>query len=73
MDPIKDYQIVRKELGEFDTALLSKKEIILITKTDLVNESDLEKVELDLKNLKREIMKTSIYELETIVRLSERL
>jgi GTP-binding protein len=37
-DPLKDYETVRRELGEYKKTLLRKKEIVLITKTDLVDE-----------------------------------
>jgi len=33
----KDYQTIRKELGDYDQELLAKKEIILLTKSDLVD------------------------------------
>lgn len=32
----RDYEIVRKELGEFNPELLKKKEVILLTKSDMV-------------------------------------
>src|SRR5258708_18765777 len=35
-DPIKDYEAVRTELGKYNHTLLSKPEIVVITKSDLV-------------------------------------
>jgi len=60
-DPVKDYKIVRKELGNFGKDLLKKKEIILLTKHDLLNERKLKEVKKKLYKLKRKIVVTSIY------------
>jgi GTP-binding protein len=38
LDPIKDYKIIRKELGDFDKKLLKKPEIIVFNKIDQVPE-----------------------------------
>lgn len=50
-DPIKDYQIVRKELGRYNTRLLEKKEFIFLSQCDLANEKE--------KNAKLRKMKKS--------------
>ncbi len=42
-DPFHDYEIVRSELASFDN-LGDKKEFVLITKTDLISETDLKKI-----------------------------
>lgn len=68
-EPIKDYEVIRKELGEFDKALLKKKEIILITKSDLVTSDQISEIIKKLKKLEREILVTSIYDLESIEKL----
>lgn len=39
-DPYEDYQIIRKELGEFSPKLLNKPEIIIANKKDLPNFND---------------------------------
>jgi GTP-binding protein len=35
--PLEDYNVIRKELGDYDPALLEKDEIILLSKNDLVD------------------------------------
>lgn len=40
-DPMIVYHTIREELGRYDTELLNKKEIILLTKTDMVDEKTL--------------------------------
>lgn len=69
LDPVNDYKIVRKELGNFGKDLLKKKEIILLTKHDLLDERKLEEVKKKLYKLKREIIVTSIYNDESLKNL----
>ena len=38
----KDYHTIRKELGDYDQELLAKKEIILLTKSDLVDKKTID-------------------------------
>ncbi len=40
-DPYQDYQVVRKELENFDPALTKKKEIVVLNKIDLLTDKDL--------------------------------
>ena len=50
-DPISDYNVVRKELSGYGTSLISKPELILVTKIDLISESRVAEI---LKLLKYE-------------------
>ena len=68
-DVLKDYKIVKKELGEFSKDLLKKDEIILLTKSDLLSESEINKIEKKLKKLKRKIIVTSIHDHESLQNL----
>lgn len=43
-NPMKDYQTVREELGAFDKSLLEKREIIVLTKSDMVDPTVVEKM-----------------------------
>ncbi len=61
-DPASDYEVVRKELGKFNKSLLDKKELILLTKSDLVDEEETKKTKAKLKNLDRKIVSTSIHD-----------
>jgi GTP-binding protein len=73
ISPLKDYEIIRKELGDYDPELLQKPEIILINKSDLVSEEEIKKIKAELKSTKREIFVTSIHDWESIQTLKERL
>ncbi len=58
-NPIADYEVIRKELGEFSQKLLDKKEIIIANKMDLPDAED------NLKEFKKKINK-EIYEISAI-------
>lgn len=68
-NPVSDYGVIRKELGEFNKSLLDKKEVILLTKSDLINEKETKKIKLKLKKLNRDIIITSIYDEESLKNL----
>ncbi|MDO8638134.1 MAG: Obg family GTPase CgtA [Candidatus Daviesbacteria bacterium] len=82
-DVIKDYEIVRNELGNFSTKggpssggnpeLLQKEEIILLTKSDLIEKKDLEKKLKDLKKLKKEVLPISIHDYDSLEVLKKSL
>lgn len=65
-DPEKDYKIIRKELGDYNPELLEKEEIILLTKSDLVDKKDLEKKKTELKKFKKEIIMVSIHDWDSL-------
>lgn len=74
-DVIGDYETIRKELGEYDKELLERPEIILITKSDLVDKEKLEENKGELKGKFRgkEIVDCSIYDYESLENLRKKL
>ena len=72
-DPVQDYNIVRQEISLFSPDLLKKKEIILITKTDMISEKDLQKLLKKIKTFKKTIFAVSIYDREKISKLESYL
>jgi len=48
-DPQKDYQVVRKELESYSSKLLNKPEIVILTKSDLLDEKELKKLKTSIK------------------------
>lgn len=60
-DVVKAYKTVRNEFKQYGEQLITKPEIILLTKTDLISEKDLEKKIKSLKNLNSIIKTVSIY------------
>lgn len=72
-DVQKDYQVIRKELEKFNPHLLEKKEIILLTKSDLVNEKQLKAQISKLEKLNTQIVPVSIYDWDSIEALKNYL
>jgi GTP-binding protein len=66
IDLLKDYQIIRQELEKFSQDLLAKKEILLLTKADLLGKVEKkEKIKI-LKNLNKRVLAVSVYDLDSL-------
>ena len=65
-DPIATYKVVRKELEQYDKEMLSKKEIIILTKTDLVDEGRIKEIVKQMKKLNPIVYTVSVYDDEAI-------
>lgn len=70
-DPLKAYNTVRNELGQYNKALLDLPEIILLTKIDLIDEKMLKKKIKDVKkqSLNNDVLPISIYSPESLDKL----
>lgn len=68
-DPVKSYETVRAEFEKYNPDLLEKKEIILLTKKDLVKNRELEKRMHNLIEVESEILAVSIMDEESLERL----
>ena len=72
-DVIRDYQTIKNELSIFSDQFSKKREIILLTKTDLVDPKEVkEKLKL-LKKFKKEILPISIHDWDSIEKLKKLL
>lgn len=65
-DPIHDYEIIRKELGAHNPALLSKKEYLFLSKIDMVTDSDLDEKLALLKTVNPNVTPISVYDWERL-------
>lgn len=72
-DPVGDYKIVRKELGEYAHALLEKKEYILLSKSDTADAATVKKKAAVLKRQNSSIMVFSIHDFKSIAAIKEEL
>jgi GTPase len=72
-DLIRDYKLIRAELGNFSKALLDKKEVILLTKSDLVEPKILKEKIKELKTTKRQIIPVSIHNWDSLEELKRLL
>ena len=66
---VADYKTIIKELKEYNSELLKKPQIILLTKSDLVTAKDLEKKIKLLKKFQKEVIPISIHDWESLERL----
>ncbi len=69
IDPMKAYTTIRKEFEQFNAMLLSKPEIIFLTKTDLIDDKKEKDVKSLFIKLKKKVLSGSIYKPETIAQL----
>lgn len=70
-DLVRDYQTIRNELEKYNPKLLEKEEIILLTKTDLIDRKTLkEKIKI-LNKLKRLVIPVSIHDWDSIKELEK--
>lgn len=66
-DPITSYNTVRKELGRFDPELLRKREIVLLTKADIVrNDAIIKAAVKKMKKVVPDVLALSLYDDRTI-------
>ncbi len=72
-DVVSAYEAVRSEFKKYDASLLTKKEIVLLTKTDLADNEEIEKQIEKLKKVNSEVVKISIYNEADIQKLKEKI
>jgi len=65
-DLLKDYQVIRNELGVYNKKLLEKPEYIFLTKTDLFDKKEIIKKVNQLKKINKEIIPISIIDDESV-------
>lgn len=70
-DALEDYKVVRKELGDFKKELVDKPEIVLLTKTDMVEPEVVEKLEKILKKVAKTVMPVSIHDFISLQELKK--
>lgn len=78
-NPMKVYKQIRKELGSYDKALLEKKEIIILTKTDVLDFSSpttkksFEKIKKEFEKLGNVVLTLSLYDDKSMKKLIDGL
>ncbi|MBI2595487.1 GTPase ObgE [Candidatus Daviesbacteria bacterium] len=68
-NPLNDYKIIHHELEKFNPKLLGKQEIILLTKSDLVEKTDLDIKIQALSRTKKQILQVSVHNWESLQHL----
>lgn len=72
-DVISDYKTVLGEMKSFNPELLQKEEILLLTKTDLVDKKEVEKKMKVLQKLKKSVYPVSIHDWDSLEKLKHLL
>src|SRR3989344_2094256 len=73
LDPMSDYETVRSELAKYKGSLGNKREIILLTKSDLLGTTEIKQKLKDLKKLKKEVIPVSVLDDEGLENLKQKL
>ncbi|PIQ92765.1 MAG: GTPase ObgE [Parcubacteria group bacterium CG11_big_fil_rev_8_21_14_0_20_39_22] len=69
----RDYKVIRKEIGDYDKKLLDKKEVIILTKSDVLNEKEAKDKLEKAKKFSNEIFTVSVLDDESVKQLSGNL
>ena len=70
----KSYNQVKKELKSYSSKLAKKKELIVLNKTDLIDDKEMKKIEKNLKKItKSEIISISTIEKKYISKIKSKL
>jgi len=70
-DPVKDYQIIRNELGTYSKKLLDKTEYLFLSKADLLDENEIKEKINKLKKIGKEMIPISVIDDESIKKVEE--
>lgn len=70
-DPVRDYQLIRRELGQYNPMLLEKKEYVFLTKTDLVDSESIIEKQAALTDINVTATPISIHDSATLERVEE--
>jgi GTP-binding protein len=65
----KDYHVVMEELAAYDTELVNKQTVLLLTKHDIISPAEIEEKRMRLKELHPEVFSVSIHDLDSIQKL----
>lgn len=72
-DLIGDYKTVRKELAAYNPILLSKKELVLLTKSDMVDKKTIKSLVKKLAKIKMTAIPVSVLDDQSIAKVRESL
>ncbi|MCK4781733.1 GTPase ObgE [Candidatus Parcubacteria bacterium] len=70
-EPVKDYEIIRNELGVYNKELLDKPEYIFLSKADLLDKDEIKKKLNKLKKTGREVVPISIIDDKSVKRVEK--
>jgi GTP-binding protein len=72
-DVVKAYKVIRKELESYSPELAEKEEVVILTKTDMVDEKTLEKAESKIKKLNKQVLSVTVLDDKSVKKLKDNL
>ncbi len=72
-DVVKAYKVIRKELKDYSEELANKKEVVILTKTDLVDEKALNSVIKKIQKLNDKVFSVTVYDNNSVKELKDYL
>ena len=72
-DVVATYKTIREELKKYDETLAEKDEMVILTKTDMVDKKVLAKAKKDLKPFCKKILSVTILDDDSVKKLSEEI
>ena len=70
----KSYKQIKNELKNYSSKLAKKKELVVLNKTDLINEKEIKKIIKDFsKNTKSEVLTLTTFEKKSISKIKSKL
>ena len=72
-DVVSAYKVIRKELGDYSPELSEKDEVVILTKTDMVDEKTLEKAEKKISKLNKNVLSVTVLDDKSIKTLKDNL
>ncbi len=70
-DPLKAYKIVREEFEKYNTALLDKPELVVLTKIDVIDEKELEQKKKALLKVTKNLLTVTAYDDQSLQNLKK--
>jgi GTP-binding protein len=72
-DVVAAYKVIRKELEDYSPELSEKQEVVILTKTDMVDEKTLEKAEKKISKLNKNVLSVTVLDDKSIKSLNDNL
>ncbi len=72
-DPLDIYKTIRNELGEFDKSLVDKEEVIVLTKSDVIDKESISRIRAEIEQTGRQVWVVSVLSDESVKALSNNL
>jgi len=72
-DVVKSYKVIRKELEDYSPELAEKEEVVILTKTDMVDEKTLEKAEKKISKLNKNVLSATVLDDKSVKNLKDNL